>query len=51
MPPQFVREEFETPANIAISVERADAAVLAIDQGLAFVNETWHIVVTGTQKG
>src|SRR5436190_972831 len=43
---QFVGEEFETPAHVPIAVQRANAAVFAIDEGLPFMQEAGDIIET-----
>ena len=48
---QFIGEEFETPAYIAIAIERADAAVFAVDERLAFVLVTGNIIERRTDVG
>ena len=41
---QFVRQEFEAPAYIAVAVERADAPIFAVNERLAFVLVTGNVV-------
>ena len=50
MAAQLIGEKFEAPAHIAISLQGADAPVLAIDQRLALVNESRNVVETGPDK-
>jgi hypothetical protein len=51
MAAEFVGEEFEAPTDVAISIKSADAAVLAIDEWLAFVKEPGNVVERGTDEG
>src|SRR5437762_2031120 len=50
MAAQFVRQKFEAPAYIPVSVEGADSAKLAIDQWLALVQKSGHIIEARTEE-
>src|SRR5438046_1393348 len=51
VPPQFVGEKLEAPAHVPIAIERADAAVFAIDERLALVLIAGNIVKRGADVG
>ena len=48
---EFVREKLEAPAHVAIAVERADAAVFAVDERLGALPETVDVVEGGAGVG
>src|SRR2546423_12413933 len=44
MTSKFVGQKLEAPAYIAIAIQRAHAAELAVDQRLAFVQKSGHVI-------
>src|SRR4051812_9638430 len=48
---QFVRQELETPAYVAVAIERAHATVFAVDERLAFMEKARHVIEARADKG
>ena len=48
---KFVGEKFEAPTNVAIAIKGADAAVFAVDEGLAALAVPIHIIEAGAGIG
>ncbi len=48
---QLIRQELEAPTHVAITIERTNAAVFAVDQWRPFVRKALHIIETRSMIG